>query len=258
LPRYDSLKSAIYRLEKDAVFNTRQRDYRDVESAALLASQEDDQSDRDKLFSRLIDEELSKVVNFYKEKERELLAEVDNLAHEMERIETEPLYAMTDDAIFEDEEDEDEDEDDDDSVASEPHSARRRSSFLDRRPGRDSSRKRRPSKPVPSRERANSTGTRDTDLLGPDESPAAASGNSDHAGPASEHRKHGAESSSGQRRAKQRRFSFSDASWAGPSSYLSDTCIALKLRLQGLFRDLSQLRQFASLNYTGFRKILKK
>lgn len=34
--------------------------------------------------------------------------------------------------------------------------------------------------------------------------------------------------------------------------------ITFKLRLQGLFRDLSQLKEYVSLNQTGFRKILKK
>jgi phosphate transporter len=245
-------------LEKDAVY-TRHRDYHDVESAALLGSEEDQQSDRDRLFSRLLDEELAKVVGFYKEKERELLAEVNSLAQEIARVDTEPaLYGKADAVVSAEDEDE---EDDDDSIISEPSSAgRRRSSSLSRPPLQSSSRKRRSTKRLTSRERVTSIGTREPDLLGLDDSSTAGAGTSDHAGPTSEasgHRRMTTESSGPRRRVK-RRFSFLDASWSVPASYLSDTYIALKLRLQGLFRDLSQLGQFASLNYTGFRKILKK
>lgn len=46
--------------------------------------------------------------------------------------------------------------------------------------------------------------------------------------------------------------------WSSNSRHAVDLRITFKLRLQSLFRDLSQLKEYVSLNQTGFRKILKK
>jgi len=46
--------------------------------------------------------------------------------------------------------------------------------------------------------------------------------------------------------------------WMSTSDWATDTKITFKLRMQSLFRELTQLLQFSTLNQTGFKKILKK
>jgi phosphate transporter len=247
--RYDSLKSAIYRLEKDAVSGSARRgNYSDLESAALLDS--DGRSERDKLFASLLDEELAKVSDFYKEKEHQLLTEVDNVAQEIERVENDPSYEYG--TVFEDDEDDDEDDDDEDEEEEDERVQSRRRPRTAHRTN-----KRYPS--ISRSQRANSIATAGSDLLGPDEPEQPAAGKDPTSSNGQPRQSIGNQKSpTDSRAARLRRFSFSDVSWAAPSTYLTDTRIALKLRLQGLFRDMSQLSQFASLNHTGFRKILKK
>lgn len=49
-----------------------------------------------------------------------------------------------------------------------------------------------------------------------------------------------------------------DTVWWSNSDWAVDTRITFKLRLQALYRELSQLKQYIKLNMTGFRKITKK
>lgn len=46
--------------------------------------------------------------------------------------------------------------------------------------------------------------------------------------------------------------------WDGLSDWAIDTRIMFKRRLASLFTSLSELKQFVDLNYTGFRKVIKK
>lgn len=124
---YDSLKSAIYRFEKEAV-QARGAGDGDLESSALLGrdsgpedgSQDDQSSPTDRLFARLLDKELSKVVDFYASKERELLSELQLLKQDIERTEH--------DEAFTSEGPDGEDDDDDDSDEEDAH--KRRSKLL--------------------------------------------------------------------------------------------------------------------------------
>lgn len=90
---YEQLKTAIYRFEKQALEPPVQ--YRDdepspsnLESAQLLGDRQS-QATNEKVFIRLLDQELHKITEFYVEKERELLGDVVILNADIERMEEE-------------------------------------------------------------------------------------------------------------------------------------------------------------------------
>ena len=82
---YSNLKKLIYSLEK--AHRQATTGMRDVETSPLV------ESDPDKIYSRALDEELSKITEFYTAKEEEILAEVEDLLNDSEDFvaETEEL-----------------------------------------------------------------------------------------------------------------------------------------------------------------------
>lgn len=128
---YDQLKSAIYRFEKEAV-QARGSAEGDLESTALLGQangsslsvddglDSDSASPTDRLFARLLDKELARVVDFYASKERELLGELQLLQQDIERTELDE--AFTSEGV--------DGEDDDDDDSDEEDAGKRRSKLL--------------------------------------------------------------------------------------------------------------------------------
>lgn len=97
LPSYGQLKQAIYRFEKQALappptnYTDEEPSPSHLESASLLApaASTTTPSTNEKVFTRLLDQELHKITEFYVDKERELLGDLAMLQADVERIEEE-------------------------------------------------------------------------------------------------------------------------------------------------------------------------
>lgn len=114
---YESLKSAIYRFEKANLVAGPPTAYSDhpvdLESATTEIHLP---STNEKTFVRLLDKELRRITDFYVEKERELLADLEMLRADIERIEEEDAHFSTGGQSGDSDEDEDDDESLDGSV----------------------------------------------------------------------------------------------------------------------------------------------
>lgn len=88
LASYEQLKTAIYRFERQALAAPATH-YRDDEEATGLLGTTPSSSTNEKAFTRLLDQELHKITDFYVEKERELLGDVVMLQADIERLEEE-------------------------------------------------------------------------------------------------------------------------------------------------------------------------
>ncbi|KAH8923124.1 SPX-domain-containing protein [Atractiella rhizophila] len=88
---YDALKSFIYELEKANLHRsgTLEPTPDDLESSNLLSVDTAATTSADRQFSRLLDKELARITDFYAEKEREVLSDLDALIHDIERMEEE-------------------------------------------------------------------------------------------------------------------------------------------------------------------------
>ncbi|SCV74838.1 BQ2448_7867 [Microbotryum intermedium] len=128
---YEALKAAIYRFEKQQLAAP-PTEYTDVErdaDAPLLGSggggaAHAQKASNDKLFTRLLDQELHKITEFYVEKERELLGDLALLQADIERIEDETSHlsgqGMTSGASDSEEDRQDDEDDDEDAEHGDP------------------------------------------------------------------------------------------------------------------------------------------
>lgn len=276
---YSALKKSIYQLEK------RQHELRsqhpdDIESnerSALMGH--DGSSPTDSFFVPLLDKELQKITKFYEAQERTLLADLEGLE---ELVKMKDEENVSDDRYV-DEEDDDDDDDDDDrnrkSLSRErgnkrPISPRRRTKSDGRMHpppagliasmSQDSARSktlRRLS--VSSSEdnydleaslasltqipEGNAIGSSTGDLRGSSTSPARA--RTALANIFNVVKPTGSVRSS---------LIGKDTIWTSKSSYAFDTRALFKRRITILYNSLTSLRAYVELNYSGFRKILKK
>ena len=99
---YEQLKSAIYRFEKSALTNGPPTSYTDEPTPASLESgpeassiQTHTPSTNEKIFTRLLDQELHKITEFYVDKERELLGDYAMLQADVERIQEEEMNSQS-------------------------------------------------------------------------------------------------------------------------------------------------------------------
>ncbi|KAI5476711.1 phosphate transporter [Pseudohyphozyma bogoriensis] len=94
---YEALKSAIYRFEKASLVAGPPTSYTDDDPSALEAGANSSEihsaNTNEKVFTRLLDQELHKITEFYVDKERELLADLVVLQADIERIEEEDSHA---------------------------------------------------------------------------------------------------------------------------------------------------------------------
>lgn len=108
---YSSLKKHIFALEKQ--YHDHGLALRDLEASNershLMTA--DGLSKADKIFSGLLDKELQKIVLFYKEQEKELARDVENLQKDVAQKDTEGPSPT--DSIYEDDEDDEDDDEED-------------------------------------------------------------------------------------------------------------------------------------------------
>ncbi|KAF8910760.1 SPX domain-containing protein [Mucidula mucida] len=246
---YDTLKKFIYQLEKQQQQHNGLSDsYHDLEANETSALVGGTTSTTDALFVPLLDQELKKIVLFYESQENELFEELNELEEMVKRQE---------DAGFEHGgyymDDIDEDDDDDDSVSGSRGPAQRR-----RRLSSSAGRNRRNSSSIPSgsvipeepREHRYSISSDEYDA-GLEESTTSLTG-------------------TGTKRALSKltnRIKFvkdsvssptSDTIWTAKTNYAYDTRLLFKRRITTLYIAFTSLRSYVEINYSGFRKILKK
>jgi phosphate transporter len=115
--RYDSLKKAIYQLEKQQHGLSHSAiDLESHERTSLMGRI--DESATDAVFIPLLDRELKKITAFYTSQETELLEELEELDELVKEQEEAGLAAG--DRYLDDDDDDDEDEDDEDEISSSP------------------------------------------------------------------------------------------------------------------------------------------
>ncbi|KAM0786287.1 hypothetical protein ACM66B_001766 [Microbotryomycetes sp. NB124-2] len=319
---YDSLKAAIYRFEKQALEPppTQYRDDDDEQPASSAAGQaasnghdDDLESQRllansgstathstrlqhEKLFRKLLDQELNKISDFYVDKERELLGDVAMLQADIERLEEE-ASGMSGPGVTsgassdEDGANENDDDDDDDENGGDSRTSKLLKSVFSnprkydeaRRAGRRAKANRSMSSSRDAlrtkRKRALSSASAGSDLLDLEEEPAEAPAQLENGARASDslspprpspplRRVQSATSRASTNQQRRRSLSrhatdldddeIEEAGWTGASDWAIDTRIMLKRRISALFTSLTELKQYVELNYTGFNKILKK
>ncbi|PWN51228.1 SPX-domain-containing protein [Violaceomyces palustris] len=107
---YSNLKKTIYILEKDQVLDPSSASSApysdDVESESATLLQHSSSSETDRVFIPMLDKEMQKVVDFFHQKEEELLNELQTLQIDLERTESLEVPEDSDEA-FSDEDDED-------------------------------------------------------------------------------------------------------------------------------------------------------
>ncbi|ORY69413.1 SPX domain-domain-containing protein [Leucosporidium creatinivorum] len=302
---YGQLKTAIYRFEKQALappptsYTDEEPTPSNLESAQLLASSSTvtTPSTNEKVFTRLLDQELHKITEFYVDKERELLGDLAMLQADVERIEDEASGlsgqgVTSGGSDTEDEEGGGESDEDEQGVAARTgrlfkgaiETVFSNPSNYDaaKRAGRKARMRRHPSssrsvdgKGKRPRAWSNASGT--SDLLDLEEEPAEVNGEAIPDGvempttPALKRsRSNHLPVSPGPRKRELSKMGQSVASfgdeddglaegfWAGKSDWAIDNRIMYKRRIAALYTSLSELKQYVDLNYTGLSKVLKK
>ncbi|KAJ3518184.1 hypothetical protein NLJ89_g10 [Agrocybe chaxingu] len=246
---YDALKKYIYQLEKQQAGHEHllAHDIESNERSSLL--RQGDASSTDSLFIPLLDRELKKIVLFYEHQEKELLDDLEELERDVELQEEIGLRGGEHYQDFDEE-----DEEDDDSISRSPVGTRRR--------------------------RKSSSAARGQRLPGgpsglPDASPVlrrqSISSNEDD-GPGLETSyaslqppKRGTLSKLQTKLTNMRDSITSSASatvehtiWTSQSDYAYDTRLLYKRRITTLYISFTNLKSYVEINYSGFRKIIKK
>ncbi|EKM57858.1 uncharacterized protein PHACADRAFT_251746 [Phanerochaete carnosa HHB-10118-sp] len=271
---YDALKKYIYQLEKQTVtFRDAAHDLEANEQTSLIQGQ--DHLSTDALFIPLLDRELKKICLFYEMQESELLKEVDSLQSLVQQQEDRgPDVGHQYESHGYDDEDEDEDEDDFDMHSAEPSwsrspTGRRHRSSSDAR-GMIAS-NRRQDRQAGNRRYSLSSNEDHMDL----EASIASLRSQAHQQELSESSQlmppagRGKSTSRSPIRSARamatqlfRKGSVASEApetvWTARNNYAMDIQLLFKRRIANLYLSLTSLRSYVELNYTGFRKILKK
>ncbi|KAG6877951.1 hypothetical protein C0993_001569 [Termitomyces sp. T159_Od127] len=229
---YDSLKTHIYRLEKEQ--HVEGRPYRDVE-----ANEQDfllGQTGTDGVFEPLLNKELKKIDLFYHVQEKELIEEVSDLEELVQKQEEAGLGA--DDRYFDDPDDDD--EEDDDSISRSPERRRRQISST----RHNISQTRDPSSSV----RAHRLSISSVDTLDNEGISVSVSKLANKIGDTL------------------RDSIISNAPsvpeiqtiWNSKSDYAYDIRLLFKRKITTSYVAVANLKSYVEVNYSGFRKILKK
>ncbi|KAI0259100.1 SPX domain-containing protein [Gloeopeniophorella convolvens] len=293
--RYDALKKYIYQLEKqkhEALLQS--HDIESVTERTSLVGQAESFQDTDALFQPLLDVELRKITSFYSLQERQLL---DELAELEELVKEQDDIGMLAGRLYGDgqwDEDEDEDEDDWHSAerSQEPTTTKRRrraSTSAGRALSQGSHLKEVIS---PRARRISISSTEDNIDLeaslaslrvptghasafpapvpeAEEPVPEQAAGNSGTGRGVSSGRSRSPASRVRGLASKLRSSIASLGSphppapgaetiWTSKSNFATDTQLLFKRRITNLYVQVSALRSYVELNYSGFRKVLKK
>ncbi|OCH89601.1 Sodium/sulfate symporter [Obba rivulosa] len=273
---YDTLKKHIYQLEKQqAGLRDSYHDLEANERSSLMAGE--DSSSTDAVFIPLLDRELRKICAFYEEKEKELLQDVASLERLVEQQEEAGPNARHEYLDVDDDDDDEEEEDDDDLPEQSPVATRDHtlSPSARRRRMRSVSSSKAPSgsrgkyDTIPRRRYSISSNEEHADL----EASIASLRTPPHQDPADA----GSESGRGEilssplTKAKQLASKLHimtnsvtsstgvpETVWTARNNYAWDVQLLFKRRITNLYVAVTALKSYVELNYSGFRKILKK
>ncbi|RXW22189.1 hypothetical protein EST38_g3659 [Candolleomyces aberdarensis] len=232
---YDALKKYIYQLEKQQV-NREQIVPLDIEAgehSSLLGGH--DASATDAVFVPLLDQELKKITLFYELQEKEFFEELEELE---EAIKKQEEADITGEDRYADYEDMDPDDDDDESISRSPDVRRAHAS----------------SSVGPFRRATIRGVTPRRYSLSSNDEDMEASGRTHSKGPMTKL----------SNTLHSLRDSFSSANggdrtiWTSRSDYAYDTRLLFKRRITNLYIQFTNLRSYVEINYSGFRKIIKK
>ncbi|KAK0545821.1 low-affinity phosphate transporter [Tilletia horrida] len=250
---YSNLKKTIYQIEKEQLHDdtggasTSYND-NDTESSALLRGT-DGSVDAERIFLPLVEKELSKIVDFYASKEKELLTDLSVLQRDLEDQEAhmdEPHYHHHLSVSGTLPGDDDEDEDDDDGEPESPHTTVRGSlkpTNQERRPSLDAI--------FTDASKYNEAAAQARELRGLD--PTSSTRSIRTMGSALSN-----DGMSPRPVAPGRKSSRLLAPIGTESDWAIDMRITFKKRISDIFVDISELKQYVELNKTGLKKILKK
>ncbi|TEB31586.1 SPX-domain-containing protein [Coprinellus micaceus] len=216
---YDALKKYIYQLEKQQV-NNEEIVPHDLEAGEGSALLGGhDATVTDAVFIPLLDEELRKIVFFYEMQEKEFFEELEELEEAVQKQEEADLTGA---GRYTDLSDGEDDDDDEDSISR----SRPPRGWSARRPTPDPNR----------RQSISSTGSE------PGGAPSKLQ--------VSHSRKRGTSFSS--------QNNPEPTIWTARSDYAYDTRLLFKRRITNLYIHFTNLKSYVELNYSGFRKIIKK
>ncbi|KAF8835671.1 Sodium/sulfate symporter, partial [Paxillus ammoniavirescens] len=252
---YDMLKRHIYQLEKEQ-HRLARSSYTDLEANERTALVErPDASVVDSTFIPLLNQELKKIVSFYEEKEKELLEELAEL-EELVTEQDEVGLAAEEHYMNDDGDEDDDDDDDDEQLGDHVH-------FED---GQVPKRRRRKSSSAgygPRRTRGDASRNRWS--ISSSEEPVVENQASE-----SRSRRHTASTSKSPiRRARDLANKLigmkdsvtslgNETVWTAKTNYAWDIRLLFKRRITNLYVSFSSLKSYVEVNYSGFRKILKK
>ena len=237
---YDSLKRCIYQLEKQLYAR------HDIDPSALVHVISTT-AEADAVFVPLLDRELAKISEFYATQEKDMLNEFQDIETTVKRLEERGIRHS-----YYDEEDDEDEEDDDESISRSPVGRRRATSTTEdpSSPKQPRAHFQLPDSPTHSRARSHSY--------------------SHGTFPRSKRRSGSAGAFASTFQSLRDSFAPGSSSttalldtdldsiWSSQSNYAYDARLLLKRRLTKLYISLTNLRSYAELNYTGFRKIIKK
>ncbi|KAN0092523.1 SPX domain containing protein [Tylopilus felleus] len=251
---YDVLKRHIYQLEKEHHRLTRANiDLEANEHTALV--DQPDLSSIDGVFIPLLNQELRKITLFYEEKERELfdaLQELEDLVTEQDEAGTAAWEHYMDDYA----DDEDDDDEDDEQISGDhvhfedealPKRRRRKSSSVSFRP-------------------RSGSGARNTSSGHRWSISSVENGRDLEPRPSTSRPRANSASKSPMGRIADRLMNMresiaslpTESVWTARTNYAWDIRLLFKRRITDLYVSFSSLKSYVEVNYSGFRKILKK
>ncbi|KAJ6611134.1 SPX domain-containing protein [Mycena sp. CBHHK59/15] len=239
---YDALKKFIYQAEKTQHDQSTYHDIESNERTSLV-----DRSTTDAVFIPLLDRELKKICAFYDAQEKELMEEVAELEAQVQQQEEAGLAGNHyTDGDYDDEDD----DDDDDSLSRSPQRRRRVSSSAHRMSLSLSA-----SRVIP--EESPAGGHRHSI------SSSSSDGHPEHPSPVSPRAPFGTIGKLANKLTPDfMRSSVASSThenvWTSKSDYAYDTRLLFKRRITNLYISVTSLKSYVEVNYSGFRKILKK
>ncbi|KAJ7680049.1 SPX domain-containing protein [Mycena rosella] len=241
---YDTLKKYIYQLEKTQHDQSAYRDVETNERTSLV----DRGASTDAVFVPLLDRELQKICAFYEAQEKELMAEVAELE---ELVRHQEEAGMAGNHYTDGPYDEEDDDDDDDSLSRSPQRRRRVSTTsAGHRMSLSMSGSRIPEESEsPARHRHSiSSSSSDGHLEASPTSPTMPMGTIGRLA---------SKLTPDFMRSSVTSSVFENV-WMSKSDYAYDTRLLFKRRITTLYISVTSLKSYVEVNYSGFRKILKK
>ncbi|GBE90058.1 Uncharacterized transporter [Sparassis crispa] len=259
---YDTLKKYVYQLEKQqAGIHDSYHDLEANEETSLIGASSSLSTDA--VFTPLLDMELKKICSFYETQEKELMTEVaalERLVQQQEEVGPDAGHQYMNGSLDED----DEDEDDDDFDPNSPMISRERTLS----PARRRRHARSVSSGIGSNAKPDATVTRRYSISSSDDhaeleasiASLRSTANEQAGGPSVSRSPINTATRSLANKFNRLRdaVSSSDTVWTAKNNYARDIQLLFKRRITNLYVSITSLKSYVELNYSGFRKILKK